>query len=217
MPSVCTTSKEWLLANAPERMDANRDCFPDDRRAFHLARYDFASERVAGLRVADIACGTGYGCAILANQAAEVMGCDVNSETIAYAKAKYGDRAKFYCSRAHVTGWESGIFGAITSFETLEHVPDDSAVVAEFARLLKPGGLLIASVPNNWGTNKYHLRNYTPDSLRALLEPLFDVQCFWSQNSGTDYMFNHGQRAGITPMINGGDTAECLIVEAMKK
>lgn len=38
-------------------------------------------------------------------------------------------------------------FDIITSIDVLEHIEDDSAVIAELFRLLKPGGLLFVTVP----------------------------------------------------------------------
>src|SRR5881396_1623850 len=40
----------------------------------HVAVYAWIAERCAGLRVADLACGEGYGSALLARRAAQVTG-----------------------------------------------------------------------------------------------------------------------------------------------
>ncbi|MGI8460010.1 MAG: hypothetical protein ACR2OC_00010 [Solirubrobacterales bacterium] len=44
----------------------------------HLAVYEWIAARCAGLRVADLACGEGYGSAVLAGDATEVVGVDAN-------------------------------------------------------------------------------------------------------------------------------------------
>jgi SAM-dependent methyltransferase len=61
--------------------------------------------------------------------------------------------------------------GAICS-EVLEHVADDVRVIREIARIVKPGGTVIVTVPFSF---RYHpdpadFRRYTPVGLRALLE-----------------------------------------------
>src|SRR5208337_4385431 len=50
----------------------------------HLERYRWAAKFVAGKRVLDVACGTGYGTALLANAgAAQVDGFDIGTGTFA--------------------------------------------------------------------------------------------------------------------------------------
>ena len=53
----------------------------------HLAVYEWIAERCAGLRVADLACGEGYGSDVLAGAAAEVVGVDANPEAHEHAAA----------------------------------------------------------------------------------------------------------------------------------
>ena len=55
----------------------------------HLAVYEWISARVEGLRVADLACGEGYGSDVLARTAAEVVGVDANPEAHEHAKLRY--------------------------------------------------------------------------------------------------------------------------------
>ena len=66
--------------------------YPDDFmppwvRYQHLERYRWAAKFVAGKRVLDVACGTGYGTAILANAGAtQVDGFDCSPEAVAFAR-----------------------------------------------------------------------------------------------------------------------------------
>ena len=55
----------------------------------HLAVYRWIAERCAGQRVVDMACGEGYGSAVLAEQAAEVLGVDANPEAHEHARLRY--------------------------------------------------------------------------------------------------------------------------------
>ena len=54
-----------------------------------LAAYEWIAERVRGLRVADLACGEGYGAAVLARTAAQVVGVDANPEAHEHARLRY--------------------------------------------------------------------------------------------------------------------------------
>ena len=57
----------------------------------HEARYNFASKFVNGMKILDIACGTGYGSNILFNSGGTtVYGCDISPEAIEYARKNYG-------------------------------------------------------------------------------------------------------------------------------
>jgi SAM-dependent methyltransferase len=69
-------------------------------------------------------------------------------------------------------------FDVVTCFETIEHVTGDAQrnLLAELARVLRPGGLLLLSSPNRGQYppgNPHHLRELTADELRALLSELF--------------------------------------------
>lgn len=209
----------WLKANGSLRMDATLDLFPVERRLFHLARYHFASAYIEGmgdLRVADIACGTGYGAAHLGRCGRSVVGIDIDGPAVEYATRTHGTEAvRFVAAPADATGLPDNSVDMVMSFETLEHVLDDRSTVAEFCRLLVPGGLLICSVPNDWGLSKHHVRNYTAESLLNLLSPSFASLEVWNQNSGCEWHRNHGKPAGITK----GDpaTAECLIAVGVKR
>lgn len=62
----------------------------------------------------------------------------------------------------------------VTALDVLEHVPDDAAVVRGFARLLRPGGLAVVTVPagmalwSDWDVALHHFRRYRRSQLRAL-------------------------------------------------
>jgi SAM-dependent methyltransferase len=75
----------------------------------------------------------------------------------------------------------------ITSFETLEHIPDYPVFLSELRRVLKPNGLLLLSTPNALITkpvngipfNPYHIREFTPEELRTALAAHFnEVELF---------------------------------------
>lgn len=212
----------WLAANAGLRMDALLDgpLFPPMRRAFHVERYRFAAGPARGQDVADIACGLGYGARVLMDGGARsVVGVDLDPIAADYATTHYGTPAvSFRAGDAADTGLPDGCVGVVTSFETLEHVADDEAAVEEFARLLRPGGVLICSVPSNWGTSEYHVRNYDAASLLLLLSGRFNRLACWNQNSGDGGQFNRGQPAGIERTnLGNAATAECLIAMGWKR
>ena len=58
-------------------------------RLEHVHRYLIARELSPGKDVLDIACGEGYGSAILADAAAHVVGVDIAGDVITHASARY--------------------------------------------------------------------------------------------------------------------------------
>ena len=65
---------------------------PGRIRYEHLHRYYLANDLVAGKDVLDIACGEGYGCDLMADAAAQVIGVDIDEETIRRARQTYAER-----------------------------------------------------------------------------------------------------------------------------
>lgn len=65
----------------------------------------------------------------------------------------------------------------VTALDVLEHTPDDRAVVDGFARLLRPGGVALVTVPagmalwGDWDVSLHHYRRYSRAELLALFPP----------------------------------------------
>lgn len=137
----------------------------------HLARYRFARERLRG-RVLDVACGTGYGTALLG-----AVGVDLSRASLAYAAKRYP--AKYVAADAQRLPFGRE-FDTVVSFETLEHVPDPARFVEECARVLRPGGTLIVSTPNRelWSPRsarpcqRYHVREFNRREFLEVMRPL---------------------------------------------
>lgn len=70
-----------------------------------------------------------------------------------------------------------GSLDYLTALDVLEHIPDDAAAVRGFARLLRPGGLAVVTVPagmalwSDWDVALHHQRRYSRSGLRALFGP----------------------------------------------
>jgi SAM-dependent methyltransferase len=137
----------------------------------HLDRYKFASNNLVPGTVLDIACGVGYGAAMLANNAVvtRAVGVDLSSATEEYAVRRYAtDRVSFLCSGA--AEFHPGQqFANVVSLETIEHV-DDPQQFTHLMSLLSPGGRLIASVPVTpcMDANPHHKTNFSTKSSRKM-------------------------------------------------
>ena len=144
----------------------------------HLAVYEWIAERVEGLRVADLACGEGYGSDVLARSAADVIGVDANPDAHDHAKARYA-RENLRFERGLVEDF-SELRDAIVFLQTIEHIHDPDkllqaiAAAAPTAYISTPNRLTLAPEGAEKSDNPWHLREYTAAEYRELLEPWFD-------------------------------------------
>ncbi len=142
----------------------------------HLARYRWATAFASGRRVLDAACGTGYGSRMLLEAGArQVVSMDVSREASGSAFVR-GDAARLPA--------KDRSFDLYVSFETLEHVEEDEALLREARRVLSPGGVFLCSTPNrdflspgltleDRPRNPYHVREYSMAEFEALLSRVF--------------------------------------------
>ena len=152
----------------------------------HAARYVFALPIVEDKTVLDIACGTGYGLALLKKNAKHVAGVDLDIEAAKEARSECDERAAVLLGDGLQLPFADESFDAVTSFETLEHLHERGAFLTELKRVLRTGGKLVLSTPNANYTkpvngkpsNPFHIFEYTPEELQAELETHFRLEQF---------------------------------------
>jgi SAM-dependent methyltransferase len=148
----------------------------------HLFVYRWIAERSAGKRVVDMACGEGYGAAVLAEAAADVAGVDANPEAFEHARLRYrAPNLRF--ERELVERFDDGApYDAIVFLQTIEHVDEPDHLLGRFRSLLRADGVLYVTTPNRLtlapagaerSGNPWHVREYTPEEFEALVRPRF--------------------------------------------
>ena len=156
IPALAAQSDSLVALRAGRNL--HRDMLRETgRRAdAHTRRYALAREWVRPqMQVLDAACGLGYGAAILrTDSTVRITGVDLSRDAVEYAQRHYANVAagdRFLAGEVTQLAFaKDSTFDLVTSFETIEHVLDSEAYLAELKRVLKPDGRLILSVPNRW-------------------------------------------------------------------
>jgi SAM-dependent methyltransferase len=148
----------------------------------HLHRYFYAAQFANGKCVLDLASGEGYGSNLLAHVARKVVGIDIAEEAVQHARERYHkDNLEFIAgSITKIPMAESNVFDLIVCFEAIEHIEDQSGLLAEIVRLLKSDGVVIVSTPNKpvydeviAEENDFHVKELAFDEFRSLIETPF--------------------------------------------
>lgn len=127
------------------------------QRFWHTARFHEISTLIEPTRgrVLDVGSADGTFTKVILNKsrASKVVGIDVLSQSIAYAKRRFARSSKmrFRVADAHDIPYEDKQFDAVFCLETLEHVEKPLVVIQEIHRVLKDDGYIVVLVPSeNW-------------------------------------------------------------------
>jgi SAM-dependent methyltransferase len=138
-------------------------------------------------QILDVGCGTGTMLTHLA-RFGHARGVDMDLEAVGYCH----DRGlqDVTQSGAGSLPFDKDSFDLVTALDVVEHIDDDLGALREMRRVLKPGGLLLLTVPAYrflWGRQddiNLHKRRYTARDLRNRLQAAgFDVQRLTYMNS----------------------------------
>ena len=156
----------------------------------HYHRYLFAASQVVDRRVLDLASGEGYGSALLATQAREVVGLEIDPTTVGHSSAAYQlpNLSFVEGDMLDLSGFPAGSFDVVVCFEALEHVADHTLLLDGVARVLAPDGIFVTSTPDRdvsvalHEDNPFHVRELNADEFEGLLRDHFPHVQLWGQN-----------------------------------
>lgn len=123
-------------------------------------------------RILDIGCGTGQNLYEL-KKLGDAWGVDKSSKAVIFCKKRGIKKVKV--GTCYNTSFKDSFFDVITLLDVLEHT-NDQKTLKEISRVLKPGGLLVITVPafnwlwSRWDEVLHHKRRYTKQSLERLLK-----------------------------------------------
>lgn len=150
-------------------------------------------------RAADIGCGTG---GLLARLNAQYDACGVEMETTAREACARRGLVAHAGSLPDDIPLEAGTFDLVIATEVLEHVERDADAARTLARLLKPGGVLLITVPAHqwmWTVHdemNHHFRRYSKAGLRGVIE-----------GAGLDITWLSFQMVALFPVMAAGRLA----------
>lgn len=219
---------EKLLEERTLHMDMLRES--GRRSDAHVQRYTAALPYVRPNDVVlDVACGLGYGSALIwdGSMASKVIGVDITSYSVNYAEANYKlnrPGLEFYEDDAQSLSFlEENSIDLIISMETVEHLIEPEVFFSRAQRLLKPGGRIMLSIPNEWvdengeDPNPYHYHVFNLEKITNLVSEYFDIEKRFGEIAGGGMKLPDSKRRwfefhdGIT-----NEEAEWWIVLAMK-
>jgi SAM-dependent methyltransferase/GNAT superfamily N-acetyltransferase len=125
-----------------------------------LAEHKRSSIEAMGLRPGDagldVGCGTGDEVRLIAERvgaSGRAVGVDVSGDLLAAARERTpaGVAAEFVVADAHALPFADGEFAAARVERTLQHLADPAGAIAQMARVVRPGGRVVAIEPD-WDT-----------------------------------------------------------------
>ena len=137
---------------------------------------EFVSEAIGkGGRILDVGCNRGHDLLRLAERfgqqnlglyGIEVSLGDLRAAVNRAESARDLGAFHFLLSLAERMPFHDGIFDAVICSEVVEHLPDPDTAIREMSRILRPGGILALTTPNN-GNKLHRLRKFLPAGLKA--------------------------------------------------
>jgi SAM-dependent methyltransferase len=168
------TGRDPKLKASTERFDATRHETVEDivMGLYHRYSYEVAARSMRATdRVLDVGFGEGYGSTILPG---EYTGVELDEDLVAHARSRYPARFETYDGR----NLPDGPFDLVVSFQVIEHVPEPDPWLAEIARVARRAMFATPNRIHRLGEgerpwNRYHVREFSAEELRRLLEPHF--------------------------------------------
>ncbi|WP_192579207.1 class I SAM-dependent methyltransferase [Dyadobacter aurulentus] len=165
------------LLNTAERVNISHQI---DNYVFqrHVFAYKEAIKHLKGI-VIELGCGTGYGLDILAPNCVWVAGVD---KYISSQKYSHSNCGIFRSKLPNLNNIGNDSFDTVICFQVIEHIKEDNILIAEIRRILRPGGKLILTTPNNLMSltrNPHHVREYSTKTIQKILTGVLINTNYW--------------------------------------
>jgi ubiquinone/menaquinone biosynthesis C-methylase UbiE len=140
----------------------------------HLFAYQtITQQHLAGKQVLELGCGEGYGMELLSPHTDLYLAVDKKRPV----GISFNNRVKFKQSHLpSLTHIDDNTFDTVICFQVIEHIKNDTHLLEEIKRVLKPGGTIFLTTPNKLASltrNPFHIREYLPLQMQALIASYF--------------------------------------------
>ncbi len=179
-------------------LDGYQNCFVYSRRRLDSWLRLFLPARGGRLRLLDVGCGTGHHMASLRDRGFDVAGVDGSAEMIAHAQEN-NPGADIRQADVEQLPFASCSFDYVLCIEVLRYLPDASRCLTELARVLRPGGVCLATAAPLLSLNGYWLVNRI--AARVPLGGLVQLKQFFNTSYGLRNEFT--QAGFLHPEIHG--------------
>src|SRR3990172_706149 len=147
----------------------------------HVKFYKFAAQFVKNKYVADLGCGSGYGCEIFKKAGASlVYGSDISKHSINFAKSHFGNIVDFSLQTIiNLNEYRDNMFDVTVSSDVLEHIKEynkEDRAIKELKRVTRDKGLIIIGTPNNEILEEH---GFSFEEIRTLLKSNFSKFCIF--------------------------------------
>ena len=125
-------------------------------------------------RILEVGCGTGHNLGML-GQFGSVEALEVDETARTLAEERLG-KSVFSAPLPELAGIPEQHYDLVAAFDVVEHIADDKSAIAAIAKVLKPGGRLVLTVPAHqwmWSAHdivNHHQRRYSKAGLKQLID-----------------------------------------------
>lgn len=179
--------KAGIRRDAPRRIALKKMMFPIHRAWMHAVGTAFITRTVAGMLRPRLRADSAFlevGCGNMELRRYLPAGCSYNaiemsvSEFTLQRVVMNDSNVNFAFALATDIPLESASVDVVASIEVFEHIPPIETAFQEIRRVMKPGGFLVCSIPNNYyfkyrvvGDNPDHVNKWRFDEFPAVVEP----------------------------------------------
>jgi SAM-dependent methyltransferase len=167
-------------------------------------------------RILEVGCGLGFFASRLARRFS-VVGLDISLEALSFARQRWGFRSLIR-GDAEFLPYLSETFDVVIALDVIEHLAQPEAFLAEAARVLHPGGVLVLTTPNpaslgarvKCGTSEidqariwFGVRDKTHINVRPIDQwrRSFSDNCFKVIRDGTDFLWDPPYWNGVPVLL----------------